>query len=356
MLKKFLIVMLTALIITGCGNEKVTGKQITLPITNSKNVTIEVKGVYTGEIDKNGKPTGKGTLQTINTTGSEWIYEGEFKNGLVDGEGTMILDSGLKLEGRFRNGYANGPIKETMNGKLVYKGEYSDNLRNGKGEVYNLKTDKIYYAGDFKDGVGEGYGKLYDVDGKIIYEGEVKNFRPNGKGRSYKENGDLDYGGNFVDGIKSLGEVGLNTETEAYVWSYSVTDVKTFKTIGDRQAEDVFVIVALSVKNNSVKNAFDKYGIQEVEAIGDSFFSLVDDQNREFGCVPITFSNSDLKFYGDYATFRRRLGYKSSNTRVLAGQSATNIAFLFEVPSDCKILRLVPKNNREESYCIRVKG
>ena len=60
------------------------------------------------------------------------IYEGQFKNGKIEGSGIMK--------------YSNG---------IIYNGEWKNGIREGKGE-YTLEKDK--YEGDFKDGKIEGHG------------------------------------------------------------------------------------------------------------------------------------------------------------------------------------------------------
>ena len=65
----------------------------------------------------------------------------------------------------------------TLEGKLVFKGQYHNGERNGYGEEYN------FYEGEYKDGKKNGYGKENGYH--YTFEGEFKNDKYwNGK---YKE-------------------------------------------------------------------------------------------------------------------------------------------------------------------------
>lgn len=92
-----------------------------------------IKGTYTGDCKK-GKAHGKG--KAVGTD----IYEGDFKNGLPDGQGTY-----------------------TWNNKNVYAGKFSKGLREGKG-IMTLKRINA------QDSVVEGFWK------KDVYIG--KNEKP----------------------------------------------------------------------------------------------------------------------------------------------------------------------------------
>ena len=86
---------------------------------------------------------------------SKLIYEGEFKNGLFHGFGTITSPDSK------------------------YIGEYIDGRRNGKGTLVIFDTYK--YVGEFKNNQKEGKGTLTKQDGST-YVGEFKNDRENGQG------------------------------------------------------------------------------------------------------------------------------------------------------------------------------
>jgi hypothetical protein len=66
-------------------------------------------------------PNGEGLL--ILTTGVK--YKGGFVNGLEDGKGIQETKDGIRFEGFFKQGQKNGPFVETdREGKVVRKGTY----------------------------------------------------------------------------------------------------------------------------------------------------------------------------------------------------------------------------------------
>ena len=77
----------------------------------------------------------------------------------------------------------NGKGKEfnSIDEKLIFKGEFKNVGRNGKGKEYH-KNGKLKFEGEFKNGERNGKGKEYDDDGNLIFEGEYSNGKEwNGK-------------------------------------------------------------------------------------------------------------------------------------------------------------------------------
>lgn len=71
-------------------------------------------------------------------------YDGFFLNGLKDGEGFYKGINGIK-----------------------YKGEYKNDVRNGKGIIYN-NDDTIAYEGEIQNGLPHGNGWVFKDNVKII--------------------------------------------------------------------------------------------------------------------------------------------------------------------------------------------
>jgi hypothetical protein len=65
----------------------------------------------------------------LDKLGEKWqIYEGEFKNGLFHGMGTLTLTNGEKIVGCFQKGKVNGEATfHKKNGELEL-GKWKDNL------------------------------------------------------------------------------------------------------------------------------------------------------------------------------------------------------------------------------------
>ncbi len=63
-----------------------------------------------------------------------------------------------------------------------YSGSLLNGLANGKGKSLN---DSVLYIGDFKNGKYYGYGKLYNKSGNLEFEGDFVNGIPEGRGKYY---------------------------------------------------------------------------------------------------------------------------------------------------------------------------
>ena len=93
-----------------------------------------LKGTYTGDCKKN-KAHGKGKAVGTDT------YEGEFKNGIPDGEGTYTWNNKNVFEGKFIKGLREGK------GKMIFKREGAqDSVVEGfwKKDAYIGKNEKPY--------------------------------------------------------------------------------------------------------------------------------------------------------------------------------------------------------------------
>ena len=180
-----------------------------------KNIYIEKEEKY--EDDKlifegeylNGKRNGKGKEYDR----SKLIFEGEYlnderwKGNLYDENGDIIYElnkenvivkeydifGALLFKGEYLNGKRNGKGKEYYNGKLIFEGEYL-NGRRWEGKGYDNLKNIIY---ELKN--GKGLVKEYDYLGKLKFEGEYLNGLKNGKGKEYY-NGKLEFEGEYLNG------------------------------------------------------------------------------------------------------------------------------------------------------------
>ena len=79
------------------------------------------------------------------------VYEGQFKNGEVEGLVIIHYVDGSKFKGNYHNGKRNGSaIEETANG-VRFEGNYKDNQRDGKF-IERDKNGKITAVGYYENG------------------------------------------------------------------------------------------------------------------------------------------------------------------------------------------------------------
>ena len=108
---------------------------------------------YRGEF-KEDKKCGKGEIIFKNND----IYKGEFADDLINGYGKYIWKNNNKVyEGNFLNGKINGNGILKWDGGRYYKGVFNNGIKEGKGEFGHLNKKKYYF--DFKNDLpfGEGY-------------------------------------------------------------------------------------------------------------------------------------------------------------------------------------------------------
>ena len=171
--------------------------------------TANGQGVLHWYVNKSGSKKGNGDLSTT--------IEGFFKDGKLDGSGTITFSNGNKYVGEIKDGKFNGngtftwingdkyvgeykDGKQSGNGTFTganshkYVGEYNDNKRNGKGTFTDSKGNK--YVGEFKDGKLNGNGTLTYANGNK-YVGEFKDDNQTGNGtltdaKGNKQDGKID--------------------------------------------------------------------------------------------------------------------------------------------------------------------
>ena len=129
------------------------------------------------------------------------IYKGEYLNEKRNGKGKEFKDNLMIFEGEYKNGKRNGKGKEYYYGKIIFDGEYKNGKRNGKGKEYNNLGDIIFegeYLYDHK-----WNGKHYDKEGNLQYE--LNN--GNGKIKEYDYYNTLIFDGEYLNGNKWKGKI-----------------------------------------------------------------------------------------------------------------------------------------------------
>ena len=159
--------------------------------THCIGVQIQANYVFIGEW-ADGMIHGYGTVSFSN--GDKYI--GEFKDDTFNGQGTYNFPNGDSYVGEFKDGKRSGQGTYKNSAGTTYIGDFIDGFFNGQGTVtYAIGSQ---YVGEFKDGERNGQGKLTYVNGSQ-YVGEFKDDEPNGQGTLTISDGDK-YVGQFKNG------------------------------------------------------------------------------------------------------------------------------------------------------------
>ena len=144
-----------------------------------------------------------GELQFTTKHKSGDRYEGQMKNCKPHGSGTYTQANGHTFIGDFEESSKKGFGLMLFNTSvtcysLLYDGEWDNNTMNGDGNMY--WSDGSHYHGNWKNGSREGTGTLYyahnDPSHLHKYEGNWKNDDRDGTGKLFWKNGDS-FEGNF---------------------------------------------------------------------------------------------------------------------------------------------------------------
>ena len=189
---------------------------------------------YKGEI-KDGKPNGVGILIEKGT--NQYVYIGEWLNGMFHGKGKELLSKDTTYEGDFKKGKFDGIGNFQMWNGDYYEGEWREGRRNGRGfgqlEYYSFNGDwknNQFVSGKVIWSKSNESKRKLKIDNQIIleqqdeydkhcrkeenkslcllsqykpsyvYEGEFKNMKEHGRGvfRDYYSNkfvGEFKHGG-----------------------------------------------------------------------------------------------------------------------------------------------------------------
>lgn len=134
------------------------------------------KGLYTGMVNEEGEPHGRGKLKLDNGD----VFEGEFKNGKRSGTGCYTWGStGDLFTGQWKNNRRHGKGVFVWHDGRLYDGEYVKGKREGRGIFtwpYGAK-----YEGDWKANKRNGIGVYTHSDGRT-FSGMYKDDKPDGEG------------------------------------------------------------------------------------------------------------------------------------------------------------------------------
>lgn len=131
---------------------------------------------YKGDYNVMGKRHGDGELTWDNGD----RYVGRFRDGYIDGRGTIYFRDGTEYSGQWRNNRFHGDGTRRFKNGNVYNGNYVDGKRQGQGKCYFANGDM--YSGDWKDDTIHGFGRYYYNNGHS-FEGMFRNGKRNGRGK-----------------------------------------------------------------------------------------------------------------------------------------------------------------------------
>ena len=170
-------------------NELLDGKGTIIYSKDGQEYTLECTW-------ENGKLNGEGNL--LNSD-SLLVMKLHFVNDLIDGEGSLFDNGQLTFKGTWKEGQRCGFCQEFKGGKLIFKGEYSGDVRNGYGIEYDA-SGEIVYEGEWVNGVmglksivDDDYGNRMLVEkdalGSIVFMGEFKEgtVMRDGRGTEYED-------------------------------------------------------------------------------------------------------------------------------------------------------------------------
>ena len=138
--------------------------------------------VFNGEF-VNGVPNGSGRISFKDGS----VFEGSFVNG-EKVYGKFMWNDGKYYQGDIKKDLFDGFGVYDWGGNRRYEGEWKEGKMQGKGKIWYV--DGTYYEGMFYDNQRNGFGK-YVWNDKKWYEGEWKDGKQNGNGVYYKNGGVL---------------------------------------------------------------------------------------------------------------------------------------------------------------------
>lgn len=131
---------------------------------NEENLYLMNQPIYEGYFEE-GLRSGSGVeiLSTLGTANMD-TYE-----ALLD---PNAADYSVFI-GNYKKGELEGNVIIYYDGALVYEGEFSNGDINGEGKQYFVEPKGVLkYEGEFSNGLYHGKGKLYDENGEVIHKGK----------------------------------------------------------------------------------------------------------------------------------------------------------------------------------------
>lgn len=164
--------------------------------------------IYQGDVLDDIK-TGYGKLWS-----KEYSYYGNFRNNKFEGEGLLEYNSDKLYKmyiGNFKEGKKDGFGKEIyMNGEY-YVGYFKNDLKNGKGKIFN-KFNCIKLESEWIDDLAQERKFIieYYDNGNKKFEGECNGLNKDGIGKEYNYKEQITFEGVYINDERKSGKIYLN--------------------------------------------------------------------------------------------------------------------------------------------------
>ena len=173
------------------------------------------KYTYIGEVNSNNEMNGYGKLWN-----NSYCYHGNFKDNCFDGKGILKYTGNSKdygssfvtfYNGNFFKNKKNGEGYEIYYNKEFYKGTFLNDLRHGKGILYNVNGEtKLDSSWELGKSVDNSNITEYYSNGCLEYRGEYNGLHRHGKGVLCNKKGEIIFDGVLEDGKKTQGKLFSN--------------------------------------------------------------------------------------------------------------------------------------------------
>ena len=193
-------------------------------------------------------------------TDNPWVYTGEFKNGVFDGQGEYISKGNYSYKGEWKKSHFNGKgkfVDEKEND--IYEGEFVNDERHGYGVSVTANQSK--YEGQWKDNVPNGKGKItylkdFEENEKgTVWKGIFKDGQMHGKFEITFSDGDI-IDSVFVDGVRTIAE--YRDERKTLLKNIQYSDASFLEEARDHLKKDKkFILKAVKINGLALEYADD---------------------------------------------------------------------------------------------------
>ena len=115
------------------------------------------------------------------------VYEGCFKDGKLNGAGSITYINGMKAVGQFEDDLFEGSGKFfAENGSLMVEGDFTKGILDGKAKI--VLPNQEVFEGEFNSDTGCGSGTFKAADG-TTYEGRYWHGQKDGSGKITEQDG-----------------------------------------------------------------------------------------------------------------------------------------------------------------------